>query len=884
MLGSLGALGGSGVSGGFGGGPGGFAGRGAGLIVPVAPDMARSGAGAMRAPGIPPGAPATAPAAAPAAVPKTAPADHDNFAPHFYAKSRATDGKDLNADRPVLRQQFRRQPHEEAEGYYFIRDFQNRRAEDPRGGARQNFTETVYWHPALVLEGGKVDVTFALNDAVTSYEVTVFGHTKDGRLAAASRTFAARKPLSLDPATPAEVTVGDRIDVPVTVTNGTAKPQDVTVKVLKHDGLEPVKQTPASRKVHVEAEDRARSVYGFRPALSQGEAILRIRGEARPFADEVSRSIRVVPEGFPVAAAQSDVLRGQGAAQHQVVLPENWVKGTLRMRLVVFPTALADLQQGLEALTRTPAVSLEQMTANTYSNALLLEHLKETKQFRPDLERRAYMMLDDAAARLSALAPSQAKASDKAKAQAQGGQGTMTNTSSGFARFDETVADEARVALGLLQLRELARFKEVDPATLERTRKFLLGRKLGKPYTPTSGRKPTSPGSPDSPGSPSSLGFPGWASEITDAYVVWALTESGKDEVTRELNVLEARARASRDPYFVALVANSLANRGRKAEAGKLLQTIAAAQKNDGRVERQEVAQAEAVGPQGPAREALRDLQIETTALAVLGWLKADPVKYKAEVARGVRWLGQQRGGRGGFGSTQSTVMALKALEAEGRLNKRVNENGELSLLVGGRRLAHLPFTAQARDPLVLDLPDAEKNLKPGSNAVRVAVTGKNLLPYTLTWSYRTLRPANAPGNLQLKLSTSLARTRATEGENVRLTVRVENVADREQGLTVAVVGLPGGLSIPEGFKQLLEHKRLRKDGGRPLLGAFEVRGRELILSWRNLGPRQKVEVPIDLSCRVPGEYRGPASRAYLHGDPEHATWVEPLAITIAPK
>src|SRR6266852_2469754 len=106
---------------------------------------------------------------------------------------------------------------------------------------RWDFTETVYWHPALVLPGGKIEVAFDLNDAVTSYDVTVFGHTADGRLAAAARTFAARKPLTLDPATPAEVTVGDRIDVPVTVSNGTGKPQDVTVKVLKHTGLEPIK-------------------------------------------------------------------------------------------------------------------------------------------------------------------------------------------------------------------------------------------------------------------------------------------------------------------------------------------------------------------------------------------------------------------------------------------------------------------------------------------------------------------------------------------------------------------------------------------------------------------------------------------------------------------
>jgi alpha-2-macroglobulin-like protein len=42
--------------------------------------------------------------------------------------------------------------------------------------------------------------------------------------------------------------------------------------------------------------------------------------------------------------------------------------------------------------------------------------------------------------------------------------------------------------------------------------------------------------------------------------------------------------------------------------------------------------------------------------------------------------------------------------------------------------------------------------------------------------------------------------------------------------------------------------------------------------------------VPLDLICRVPGEYRGPASRAYLYYNADQKHWVEPLSITIRPK
>ena len=48
--------------------------------------------------------------------------------------------------------------------------------------------------------------------------------------------------------------------------------------------------------------------------------------------------------------------------------------------------------------------------------------------------------------------------------------------------------------------------------------------------------------------------------------------------------------------------------------------------------------------------------------------------------------------------------------------------------------------------------------------------------------------------------------------------------------------------------------------------------------------PGQKIEVPVDLTCRVPGEYSGPASRAYLYYNADLKHWVEPLKVNIAAK
>src|SRR6185437_5843788 len=124
-------------------------------------------------------------------------------------------------------------------------------------------------------------------------------------------------------------------------------------------------------------------------------------------------------------------------------------------------------------------------------------------------------------------------------------------------------------------------------------------------------------------------------------------------------------------------------------------------------------------------------------------------------VQKAIRWLGQQRGGYGGFGSTQSTILALKALILYTKANKKTPEAGELRLFVGDKQVATLPFAAGATEPLTLSVPNAETTLKPGKNPMRVEITGKNVFPYTLTWSYQTRQPANAD-NCPVKLSAKL--------------------------------------------------------------------------------------------------------------------------------
>src|SRR6185369_17581381 len=94
----------------------------------------------------------------------------------------------------------------------------------PKDDVRRDFTETVYWHPVLVLPGdGKALVKFDLSDSLTRYDVAVLSHTLDGRIGFNRTEITAKLPFAVDPKVPIEVTENDQIAIPVAVTNETQK-------------------------------------------------------------------------------------------------------------------------------------------------------------------------------------------------------------------------------------------------------------------------------------------------------------------------------------------------------------------------------------------------------------------------------------------------------------------------------------------------------------------------------------------------------------------------------------------------------------------------------------------------------------------------------------
>jgi hypothetical protein len=525
------------------------------------------------------------------------------------------------------------------------------------------------------------------------------------------------------------------------------------------------------------------------------------------------------------------------------------VPGTLKLQVQVYPSTLADLQKGLEALLREPYGCFEQTSSSNYPNVMILDYLKESDQAQPQIEKKARALLENGYGRLVSF-----ECVDP---------GTRSKKE-GYEWFGQTAPPhEALTAYGLLQFTDMAKYQQVDPAMVERTKRYLLGQRDGKGGFKRNQRALD--------------GFGRAPAHVTDAYIVWALMESGvKDDLTIEVNALLAQIQRDAqqkkdDPYFMSLVSLSLYHAGRKDTAMNLLKKLRTLQTADGKLTGTTTSITHSGGSQ---------LAIETTSLAVLAWLRVNqPQEFSDSVNKAVKWIGQQRGGYGGYGSTQSTILALKALIAHTRATKHAAVPGEVSLFVNDSKqpVAVTAFPAGMTDPIAVELSD-DKLLQPGVNTIRVEISGdKNNFPHTLTWTYNALTPANKDV-CPVRLVTKLNADKAEEGQTVRLTAVLENASGAGQGMAVAIIGLPAGTMLPTDLQELRDLVRAGK------IDAFEIRGRELVIYWRELTPDAKVEVNVNLICQIPGQYRGPASRAYLYYNADERWWVDPLAINIQPK
>ncbi|MBV1860047.1 MAG: hypothetical protein KUG77_16660 [Nannocystaceae bacterium] len=692
-------------------------------------------------------------------------------------------------------------------------------------GPRTDFRETIFWQPSVRTgDDGKATVRFYLSDSVTSFRATAQG-AAPGQVGVGDKLVASKLPMSLVARLPVEVSRGDRIDLPITLTNTTAQAIKGDL-ALSHGAAFSLAggDARASRKVPAH---RRRTEYISLDVIGSGDdpsaGTIDLSVSAQNIKDAMRRTVRVVPPGFPQEESVGGTLHS--SESFTLDMPKA-VPGSVHARLALYPSTQAQLIAGTEALLGEPGGCFEQASSTNYPNVMVLQYLRENGASAPAIEDMAQAKLDRGYKLLTGY-----EASDQ-----------------GYEWFGANPGHETLSAYGLMQFADMATvYDSVSPKMVQRTSKWLMGRRDGK-----GGYKRSS----------QALDTFGRASANTsDAYITYALTEVGTTGLGPELERAKSLTKSTEDTYVLALATGALLNvRPDDAATVAALDRLSKLQAKDGHFDG---------GRETITMSGGRALTIETTAVATLAMLKADRGTHEKAIDAATQWLQTQNQG-GNFGSTQSTVLALKVLaEAAGRTAELPAATITLVVNNGDEH----KLTLDPSDPQTLDLSGFAADFHPGAN--RVVVTSSDDLgglPYSVELSYRTRLPPSSP-QTDVIITANPSRTSVTNGERVTIKTKVRNRRNKGLPMVVARVGIPGGLRYDT--KQLDE---LVKDGR---IDYYETREREVIAYFRAMKPKEQRAFDLHLLATVPGSYISPASSAYLYYTDEHRNYADGFAVEI---
>lgn len=695
---------------------------------------------------------------------------------------------------------------------------------DRQPGERRDFAETLFWAAGIKTDSsGTATVAFDLSDSVTSFRVAADAFSGTGGLGAGTATIESVEPFYLEPKLPLQVTVGDRINLPLGIVNATSTPMhDVALSIKTPEGVALGGDAPT---VKIAAESRVRQMLPLIARMAcEGEISIAAHGAG--YADKVIRPLSVHSRGFPVEHGFGGVLEPDGVVTQKIVIPADLVEGSVSSCVRVYPTPLASMTSAMERLIQEPCGCFEQTSSTTYPLVMAQRYFKSHAGVDPQLVARSEEILARGYDRLMGF----------------------ESASKGFEWFGADPGHDALSAYGLMQFTEMAQVRPVDAAMLERTRAWLLAQRDGKGgYARKTHTLHT------------------WVTDAdcASAYDTWALLAAGvTDGLEKEIAGAINGGETSKNVYAAALAANVAVLADEKAAATRLLDRLAAAQQNDGSVSG---ATTSIVGSGGEA------LSIETTSLAVLAWL-ADP-RYAANVEKAIQYLAECcKGGR--FGSTQSTVLAVKAIVAYDESRARPKAPGTLELVVDGHPIGD-PVAFGDDTQGAIDLPAIDELLFPGEHTVELRMNGGSPMPLSVTVNFHRLKP-EASASCKVRLETRLRDTKLDEGSATEAEVVVVNQSHEAQPNPVAIIGIPGGLEVRhDQLKELVKAERI---------AAYEVLGRDLVLYWRSLRADERVTLPVSLIAAIPGTYTGPASRAYLYYTDEDKHWVDGFEVEITAK
>lgn len=702
---------------------------------------------------------------------------------------------------------------------------------------RSYFPESLYVNPEIITDReGRASIAIPVADSITTWRLAMIASTQHGALGTSTSALKVFQDFFVDLDLPVTLTQGDRVSVPVAIYNYSGSAGDVTLRLQPEDWFSLVDDA-AEKSIALNSARVGGSQFTLQAnRIGKYKLTLSARMKDNPIrADVVVREIEVIPNGREQALVFNGRL--ENAVEHQVAFPAGSIPDASKILVRLYPSPLSQIVEGMDSILQMPSGCFEQTSSTTYPNVLALDYMKRTNKLTPEIHAKAEGYVANGYQRLLTF-------------EVPGG---------GFSWFGDAPANKILTAYGLMEFHDMSKVYDVDPKLLQRTQQWLAGQQL-----------------PDGSWKPDTHNIHDGATDRYDsdvlritAYIAWSLqnTEYNGPTVDRAIAFVKKHMDGATDAYTLAVIANLAADYGRDREF-----TEHAVQRLlDARTEKDEQVwwTTDETGVYGTGPSAA----VETTGLAIQALLRSGE---SAGVARkALTYLVSKKDASGTWGTTQATIMALRALltaTEKGAADVR----GMATVLLNGKPAETLVLNSENNDlyhEFVLKAIEQEK-----ANTVEIRFSGKGGLTYQVVGSY-FLPWEQKPPVEPFSIDVSYDRTGLFQDDIVTATATVKNNLNKTAMMVIVDLGIPPGFELYGEDLQDYQDKSAGLKSGH--LSKFSVTGTQAILYFDSFAPGDTVKVKCRLRAKYPIRAKTLKSRVYEYYAPELRSVAPPVQLEV---
>jgi hypothetical protein len=235
-------------------------------------------------------------------------------------------------------------------------------------------------------------------------------------------------------------------------------------------------------------------------------------------------------------------------------------------------------------------------------------------------------------------------------------------------------------------------------------------------------------------------------------------------------------------------------------------------------------------------------------------------------------YLIQHKDPRGTWGTTQATILALRALVASALEGGTGSAEGTVHVSFDDGAERALEFRAGENNAVqVLTFDD----VAPGTRALNFRVNGTGAFAYQISTSYYAPWEGidDAAEHAQgMTIHVDYDRTQLKVNDRVRATATIRL---NEGEARMAVVDL----GVPPGFAVLTDELDAAVKNGK--LSRYEMAGRQIILYLENVRAGETVALNYDLQAKFPLRVQAPRSSTYDYYNPNLQGEAPPIQFTV---